>query len=111
MRGVVLARLPDFMQEKLARQIRRAVQIVLQAAFFPPRRRHKRAQLRFQEQFLALFGTDYCGKRHRVLGKFGDPHASGPSAGGPGPCAFLRFFVWPCRRGLYSIWGQEQLDL
>lgn len=47
--GVVFARFPDFMQEKLPRQIRRAVQIVLQAAFFPSRRRHQRAQLRFQK--------------------------------------------------------------
>jgi len=90
-RGVVFARFPDFMQEKLARQIRRAVQIVLQAAFFPARRCHQRAQLRFQKQFLAFLGANNHGERHRVLGEFCDLCASGPSARGPTPCAFLRF--------------------
>jgi len=29
--------------------------------------------------------------------------------GWPGAVRFSSLFVWPCRRGLYSIWGQEQL--
>ncbi len=90
-RGVVLARFPDFMQEKLARQIRGTVQIVLQTAFFPAGRRNQRAQLRFQKQFLAFLSADNHSERHRVLGEFRDPRAFKPSVTGPAPRASLRF--------------------
>jgi len=90
-RGVMFARFPHFMQEKLAGEIRRAVHIVLQAAFFPPRRRNQRAQLRFQQRFLPLLGAHNHHQRYCMLRKFHDLRAFGPSKAAPPLCALLRF--------------------
>ena len=67
MRGVVLARLPDFMQQKRARPLNRTMQIVAQAAFFFAGRRNQCSQFGFQHQVLAVARPQNYRKRHRLF--------------------------------------------
>jgi hypothetical protein len=71
-RGVMLASFPDFVKKKLPGLIGGAMQVVLQAAFFFPRRADESAEFRFQQKMLALFGTQGDDKSHRAFGKFAD---------------------------------------
>jgi len=64
---VVLARFPHFVQQECACAIRRAMQIVLQAAVFFPRRRHQRAKLRFKKRLVTGTRAHQHNQRHAIL--------------------------------------------
>jgi hypothetical protein len=89
-RNVVLATFPNFVEEKRAWLLGGAVKIVLQTAFFLARGTDERAQFRFEQQVLALFGAEHHNQSESTLGKLGDFCALRPATGPPLD-RFLRF--------------------
>ena len=67
MRRMVLPRFPHFVHQKRAGAIRGAMQIVLQAAVFLPRRRHQRAKLRLQKRLMPRARAHQHNQRHAIL--------------------------------------------
>ena len=71
-RGVVFSAGPDLVEEKRAGLIGAAVQIVLQAAFFPARGIDEGTELCFEEDVLTLLGTQQNHQGESALWESGD---------------------------------------
>lgn len=70
MRGVGLARGPDFVEEERAGRVNGTVQIVAKAAVFFARGADQSSQLGFQQRFLAFAGTQYNDECDSILREF-----------------------------------------
>jgi hypothetical protein len=70
-KAVMVAGGPDFVEEKGARHVEGAVQIVGEASFFAASGSDQGAELGFEQAFLAFLGPEDDDKGHGVFGELG----------------------------------------
>jgi hypothetical protein len=71
-RGMALARSPNFMEKESAGLVDATMKIKSQAAFFLARRRDERAKLGFEEDVLPFLGAEGDDQGNRVFREFTD---------------------------------------